>query len=50
MAEATDDDFKQYLTQRVIPDLKHAGFDSSLEHDNEEHYITLTIQRNQQYY
>lgn len=50
MTEAADDDFKHYLTQRVIPDLTHAGFDSTLEHDNEDDYITLTIQRNQQYY
>ncbi len=50
MAETTDDDFKHYLTQRVIPDLQDAGFDSSLEYDTEDDYITLTIQRKQHYY
>jgi hypothetical protein len=50
MIERADDDFKHYLTQRVIPDLKHDGFESSLEHDAEDDYITLTIHRKQQYY
>ena len=50
MTGHTDDDFTHYLTQRVIPDLQQEGFDSTLEQDNEDDYITLTIQRNQRYY
>lgn len=46
----TNDDFKHYITQRVIPDLKHEGFDSSLESDHDDDYVTLTIQRKHRYY
>lgn len=44
----TDKDFKHYLTQRVIPDLQDAGFDSSLGSDEEDD-VTLTIQRRKYY-
>jgi hypothetical protein len=44
----TDQDFKHYLTKRVIPDLKDAGFDSAIESD-EDHDVTLTIQRRKYY-
>ena len=50
MTEPTDDDFKHYLAQRVIPDLQQEGFDSTLEQDTEDDQITLTIQRTQRYY
>jgi hypothetical protein len=50
MSETTDDDFKHYLAQRVIPDLQQEGFDTSLKQDNKDDYITLTIQRKQHYY
>jgi hypothetical protein len=47
--DVTNEDMEHYLTQRVIPDLQDAGFDSSLE-SAEDDYVTLTIQRRQHYY
>lgn len=44
----TDQDLKRYLTKRVIPDLQDAGFDSTLESDEEDD-VTLTIQRRKYY-
>lgn len=49
MIEQPNDDLKHYITQQVIPDLQDAGFDSSLESDQED-YFTLTIQRKHHYY
>lgn len=46
----TDKDLKHYIIQRVIPDLKEEGFDSSLESDDEDDYVTLNIQRRHRYY
>jgi hypothetical protein len=43
-----DHDLKHYLTKRVIPDLQDAGFDSTLEADEDD--VTLTIQRRKHYY
>ena len=50
MIAMTDHELKHYLTKRVIPDLQNAGFDSSLESDNDEDYMKLTIQRKHNYY
>lgn len=50
MIAMTDQDLKHYLTKRVIPDLQDSGFDSSLESDGDDNYVTLTIQRNHRYY
>ena len=44
----TDHDLARYLTKRVIPDLQDAGFDSSLESDEEDD-VTLTIHRRKYY-
>ena len=48
MSGMTDQDFKHYLTKRVIPDLQDVGFDSSLEADEEDD-VTLTIHRRKYY-
>jgi hypothetical protein len=48
--EMTNDDLEHYITQRIIPDLKHEGFDSSIESDSDDEYVTLTIQRHHRYY
>ena len=49
-ARMTDDDLEHYIIQRISPDLQQEGFDSSLEHEDEDDYITLTIHRRQRYY
>jgi hypothetical protein len=41
---------EHYIIQRIIPDLQHAGFDTSINDDDEDGYMTLTIQRRQRYY
>lgn len=46
----TDEGFKHYIIQRVIPELKEEGFDTSLESDGEDDYVTLTIRRWHRYY
>jgi hypothetical protein len=48
--ELTNDDLKHYITQQIIPDLQHAGFDTSLESDHDDDYVTLTIQCKHHYY
>ena len=50
MIKMTEQDLKHYLTQRVIPELQHEGFDSSLDSDRDDDSVTLTIQRNHHYY
>ena len=49
MIVVTNDDMEEYITERIIPDLKQEGFESSLE-SGEDDYVTLTIQRKKQYY
>lgn len=44
------DDMEQYIAERIIPDLKQEGFESSLEHDENDDYVTLTVQRKHRYY
>ena len=46
----TDKDLKHYIIQRIIPDLKEEGFDTSLESDGEDDYVILTIHRRHRYY
>jgi hypothetical protein len=50
VVELTNDDLKRYIAQQIIPDLKQEGFDTSLESDHDDNYLTLTIQRRYRYY
>ena len=46
----TDEKLEDYIIQRIIPDLKREGFDSSLEDAENDDHVILTIQRRHQYY
>ena len=46
----TDQLTEHPLTQQLVHALRYEGFSSSLDVDEDDEYVILTIQRDEQYY